>query len=79
MIRPVWTAPCRLRTAHRMGGAIDFAIAYAPGHLTRRLTGWRSEYGGDAFWVERLGRRVAGLGWHGLWREMAARPDRLVG
>ncbi|WP_292947805.1 hypothetical protein [Novosphingobium sp.] len=41
--------------------------------------GWRSEFGGDAFWAERLGRRVAGLGGHGQWREMAARTDRLVG
>jgi len=65
--------------AHRMHGAIGFTIEYALNHLTRRLMGWRSEFGGDAFWAERLGRRVAGLGGHGLWREMAARTDRLVG
>ena len=41
--------------------------------------GWRREFGGDAFWAERLGRRVAGLGRNGPWREMAARRDRLVG
>jgi acyl-CoA dehydrogenase len=41
--------------------------------------GWHSEFGGDAFWAERLGRRIAGLGGHGLWREMAARTERLVG
>lgn len=44
-----------------------------------RLMGWRSEFGGDAFWAERLGKCVAGLGGHGLWREMSARMDRLVG
>jgi acyl-CoA dehydrogenase len=65
--------------AHRMHGAIGFTIEYALNHLTRRLMGWRSEFGGDAFWAERLGRRVAGLGGHGLWREMSARTDRLVG
>lgn len=65
--------------AHRMHGAIGFTIEYALNHLTRRLMGWRSEFGGDAFWAERLGKRVAGLGGHGLWREMAARTDRLVG
>ena len=65
--------------AHRMHGAIGFTIEYALNHLTRRLMGWRSEFCGDAFWAERLGRRVAGLGGAGLWREMAARTDRLVG
>ena len=65
--------------AHRMHGAIGFTIEYALNHLTRRLMGWRSEFGSDSFWAERLGRRVAGLGGAGLWREMVARTDRLVG
>jgi acyl-CoA dehydrogenase len=41
--------------------------------------GWRNEFGGDAFWAEQMGRRVAGLGGHGLWREMVALTDRLAG
>ena len=40
--------------------AIGFTIEYARGRLACRLMGWSSEFGGDAFWVERLGRRVAG-------------------
>jgi acyl-CoA dehydrogenase len=58
--------------------ASGFIIEYTLNHLTRRLMGWRSEFGGDAFWAERLGRRVAGLGGHRLWREMTARTDSLV-
>ena len=48
-------------------------------YALNRLLGWRSGFGGSAFWAERLGRRVAGLGGHGLWRELAVRTDRLVG
>jgi len=47
--------------------------------LTRCLMGRSREFGGDVFWAERLGWRVAGLGGHGLWREMAALTDRLAG
>ncbi|MCW1381210.1 acyl-CoA dehydrogenase family protein [Novosphingobium sp. KCTC 2891] len=65
--------------AHRMHGAIGFTMEYALNRYTRRLMAWRSEFGNDAFWAEALGRRVAVLGGHGLWREVAARTDRLIG
>lgn len=64
--------------AHRLHGAIGFTIEYALNHHTRRLMGWRSEFGHDALWAERLGRTVASLGGKGLWREVAARTDRQV-
>lgn len=64
--------------AHRVHGAIGFTIEYALNHLTRRLMHWRSEFGSDAVWAEALGRKVAALGGHGLWREIATRTDRLI-
>ena len=57
---------------HRTAWGAAPATGQDQRHLTLCLTGWRSEFGGDAFWAERLGRRVAGLGGHGLWSEMAA-------
>lgn len=62
--------------AHRVHGAIGFTLEYALNHHTRRLMGWRSEFGQDSLWAERLGRIVAGLGGKGLWREIAGRTDR---
>jgi len=62
--------------AHRLHGAIGFTREYALNHYTRRLMGWRSAYGNDAYWSERLGRSVAGIGGEGLWTELAARGDR---
>ncbi|MCH7629696.1 MULTISPECIES: acyl-CoA dehydrogenase family protein [Novosphingobium] len=64
--------------AHRVHGAIGFTMEYALNRFTRRLMHWRSEFGSDAVWAEALGRKVAALGGHGLWREMAARSDRLI-
>ncbi len=64
--------------AHRVHGAIGFTMEYALNRFTRRLMHWRSEFGSDAVWAEALGRKVAALGGHGLWRDMAARSDRLI-
>lgn len=61
--------------AHQVHGAIGFTLEYPLHRLTRRLAGWRSEFGGDRFWAQRLGRRVAGLGPEGLWPELARRSD----
>jgi acyl-CoA dehydrogenase len=61
--------------AHQVHGAIGFTLEYPLHRLTRRLAGWRSEFGGDRYWAQRLGRRVAGLGPEGLWPELARRSD----
>ncbi len=61
--------------AHQVHGAIGFTLEYPLHLLTRRLTGWRSEFGGDRFWAERLGRQVAALGPDGLWPELTRRSD----
>ncbi|WP_225204907.1 acyl-CoA dehydrogenase family protein [Novosphingobium huizhouense] len=64
--------------AHRVHGAIGFTIEYALNRFTRRLMHWRSEFGSDAQWARALGHTVAALGGQGLWREVAARTDRLI-
>ena len=61
---------------HRVHGAIGFTIEYPLNHYTRRLMGWRSEFGNDALWARDLGERTAKLGGKGLWREIVTRADR---
>ena len=61
---------------HRVHGAIGFTMEYPLNRYTRRLMGWRSEFGNDTFWARTLGERTAKLGGTGLWREMTARGDR---
>lgn len=61
---------------HRVHGAIGFTMEYPLNRYTRRLMGWRSEFGNDAFWARALGERVARGGGTGLWREITARGDR---
>lgn len=61
--------------AHQVHGAIGFTQEHRLHRLTRRLIGWRSEFGGDRLWAERLGRMAAGFGPEGLWPELARRSD----
>lgn len=61
--------------AHQVHGAIGFTEEYPLHRLTRRLMSWRSEYGNDRFWTERLGNHVAGLGGTGLWHSVTGRSD----
>lgn len=63
---------------HRVHGAIGFTMEYPLNRYTRRLMGWRSEFGNDAFWARTLGERVAKLGGTGLWREIVTRGDRKI-
>jgi acyl-CoA dehydrogenase len=64
--------------AHQIHGAIGFTLEYPLHRLTRRITAWRSEFGGDRYWAERLGRMAAGFGGDGLWCELARRSDREI-
>jgi acyl-CoA dehydrogenase len=61
--------------AHQAHGAIGFTAECELHHLTGRLIAWRSEYGGDRFWAERLGRQVAALGADAFWPELTRRAD----
>lgn len=41
--------------AHQVHGAIGITEEYALQRFTRRLWAWRSEFGNDRFWAERIG------------------------
>jgi acyl-CoA dehydrogenase len=62
--------------AHQVHGAIGFTRDYPLNRLTLRLIGWRSEFGGDACWAERLGRLALEQGGAGLWTAITARGDK---
>ena len=64
--------------AHRLHGAIGFTMEYPLNHLTRRLMGWRSEFGGDATWQRQLGRLASAGGSKALWETLTARSDSLI-
>lgn len=59
--------------AHQVHGAIGFTEEYDLNRVTIPLMRWRGAHGNDAYWAERLGRQVAGLGGRGLWEAMTAR------
>jgi acyl-CoA dehydrogenase len=61
--------------AHQTHGAIGFTREHGLHRLTRRLASWRSEFGGDRFWAERLAALVAEAGPDGLWPLITARGD----
>jgi len=61
--------------AHQVHGAIGFTREHALHRLTRRLMGWRSEFGNDAFWAGRLGALAIRAGGAGLWEEITRRSD----
>jgi acyl-CoA dehydrogenase len=45
--------------AHAVHGAIGVTYEHSLHFTTRRLWAWRSEYGSERYWAERLGRAVA--------------------
>ncbi|SKB32101.1 acyl-CoA dehydrogenase family protein [Sphingopyxis flava] len=61
--------------AHQVHGAIGFTREYDLHRVTIPLMRWRSMHGSDAYWAERLGRQVAGLGGRGLWEALTARAE----
>ena len=60
--------------AHQVHGAVGFTADYALNHYTRRLMGWRSDFGGDN-WAELLGAAVLGSPGATLWTDLTARGD----
>ena len=62
--------------AHQVHGAMGFTMEYPLNRYTRRLLGWRSEFGSDAFWAERLGTEAVKRGGANLWRDLVSRTDR---
>jgi acyl-CoA dehydrogenase len=61
--------------AHQVHGAIGFTLEHRLHRLTRRLHAWRSEFGSDRFWAERVGAAAAAAGPEGLWPMLTARSD----
>jgi acyl-CoA dehydrogenase len=57
-------------TAHQVHGAIGFTREYALRQATQRLWSWRSEYGNDRYWSERLGRLVVDRGADTFWSNL---------
>lgn len=55
---------------HQIHGAIGFTREYSLHLATRRLWSWRDEFGSEAFWAERLGRRIAEIGAEDMWARM---------
>jgi acyl-CoA dehydrogenase len=64
-------------TAHQVHGAIGFTQEHALHKYTRRLVCWRSEFGGERYWAERLGMEVCIRGAEAFWPFLTARSDRI--
>lgn len=62
--------------AHQVHGAIGFTHEYDLHRYTRRLMGWRSEFGNDRHWAERTGAFALKAGGAGLWGALTARTDK---
>jgi len=62
-------------TAHQIHAAIGFTREYRLRHYTQRLWAWRSEYGNDRHWSERLGDAIAGRGAENFWADLTAADD----
>ena len=63
---------------HETHGAIGFTYEHHLHFFTRRLWSWRGEFGAEAEWAERLGRRVAARGPDALWSDITARQSANV-
>ena len=62
--------------AHQVHGAIGFTHEYDLHRYTRRLMGWRSEFGNDRYWAERTGAFALKAGGAGLWGALTMRTDK---
>jgi acyl-CoA dehydrogenase len=59
--------------AHQLHGAIGVTDEYLLHHSTLRLWSWRSEYGSEACWAQRLGAAALDLGSAELWSRVTER------
>ncbi|HZR38417.1 MAG TPA: acyl-CoA dehydrogenase family protein [Nevskia sp.] len=62
-------------TAHQVHAAIGFTREHSLRLFTQRLMSWRSEFGNDRYWSERLGAAVAARGARHFWSDLTARDD----
>lgn len=61
--------------AHQTHGAIGFTQEFALQGYTRKLSEWRSEYGGTAFWTARVGETACAAPGSALWPMLTALSD----
>jgi len=59
--------------AHQTHGAIGWTSEHTLQRFTRRLFGWRDDFGSEAEWALRLGRHVARRGAERCWPMLTAR------
>jgi len=59
-------------TCHQVLGAMGFTQEHPLHFSTRRLWSWRDEFGGEAFWQDRIGRAVCEGGGEALWETLIA-------
>ena len=62
-------------TAHQVHAAIGFTWEHRLRRYTQRLMSWRSEFGNDRYWAERLGAAVAARGAECFWSDLTTRDD----
>jgi len=53
--------------AHQVHGAIGFTEEHRLHFFTRRLWGWRDEFGSERYWSRIIGRKAIEAGAEGLW------------
>lgn len=63
--------------AHQVHGAVGLSQEYALHQATRRLWSWRSEFGNDRYWSEKLGAMVARVGADRFWTDLTAADDNV--
>jgi acyl-CoA dehydrogenase len=63
-------------TSHQVHAAIGFTHEYTLRNWTQRLWYWRSEFGNDRYWSERLGSTIAQRGAENFWADLTARDDK---
>jgi len=63
--------------AHQVHGAIGFTYEFDLRQFTQRLMSWRTEYGNDRYWAERLGRAVMERGPLHFWKDLTSRSDAM--
>ena len=59
--------------AHQAHGAIGWTSDYVLQRFTRRIWGWRDDFGAEAVWAVRLGEHVAAQGADRLWPMITTR------
>ena len=64
--------------AHQVHGAMGFTYEHSLHHATRRLWGWREEFGNETLWATRLGHMVAARGADALWPFITRRYASLI-